>query len=107
MIHKDNTNLYKADEGKMFVRKSDGFIMGNGIDLGKNDSIDNYEEREFSDEEIDEFYKKIGIHRPVRKPEPQRSPTQPVVNQKETSVDDKDTAKPKARRKRKCMDAST
>lgn len=37
-------HLYLADEGKTFIRKSDGFDMGDGIDLGVNDSIENYEE---------------------------------------------------------------
>ena len=36
--------LYLCDEGKVFRRKLDGFIMGNGVDLGDNSSIDNYEE---------------------------------------------------------------
>lgn len=36
--------LYYCDEGKVFQRKDDGFIMGNGLDLGDNDIIDNYEE---------------------------------------------------------------
>ena len=40
----ENNKLYLCDEGKVFVRKSDGFVMGNGLDLGINDSIDNYEE---------------------------------------------------------------
>lgn len=37
----DNIN-YFSDKGKVFSRKSDGLIMGYGIGLGKNDSIDNY-----------------------------------------------------------------
>lgn len=40
-----DNHLYFADEGKTFIRKSDGFDMGDGIDLGTNDSIDNYEEK--------------------------------------------------------------
>lgn len=39
-------HLYLADEGKTFIRKSDGFDMGNGIDLGVDDSVENYEEKE-------------------------------------------------------------
>lgn len=38
--------LYLCDEGKVFRRISDGFIMGDGLDLGDNDSIENYEEIE-------------------------------------------------------------
>ena len=37
---------YIADEGKVFVRKSDGEVMGFGLGLGSSDSIDNYEEIE-------------------------------------------------------------
>ena len=37
---------YIADEGKTFIRKADGFDMGEEIWLGVNDNIENYEERE-------------------------------------------------------------
>lgn len=40
----EDNKLYLCDEGKIFIRKSDGDIMGDGMDLGINDSIDNYEE---------------------------------------------------------------
>lgn len=56
-----NGNLYTAEEGKLIVRKADGFIMGDKIDLGSDDSIDNYEEREFTQDEINAFYESIGI----------------------------------------------
>ena len=39
----DNIN-YEADEGKVFIRKSDGEVMGFGLGLGYKDSIDNYDE---------------------------------------------------------------
>ena len=39
----DNVN-YMCDEGKTFRHKADGIIMGNGLSLGENDSIENYEE---------------------------------------------------------------
>lgn len=55
---KQEGNIYKAEKGKLIVRKSDDFIMGPDIDLGSADSIDNYEERNFSEEEIKEFYDK-------------------------------------------------
>ena len=42
----ENNRQYIADEGKVLVRKNDGFIMGTGLDLGINDSIDNYEEQD-------------------------------------------------------------
>lgn len=61
MKHKENTRIYESDEGKMFVRISDNFIMGYGLCLGENDSIENYEEREFTEEQIAEFWKSIGI----------------------------------------------
>jgi hypothetical protein len=40
----ENNRQYYCDEGKVFRRKADGFIMGNGLDLGDADSIENYEE---------------------------------------------------------------
>ena len=43
-MKKVTDRLYLCDEGKVFIHKADGFIMGDGIDLGDNDSIDNYEE---------------------------------------------------------------
>ena len=55
---KQEGNIYTAEEGKLIVRKSDDFIMGPDIDLGSADTIDNYEERDFSEEEIKEFYNK-------------------------------------------------
>ena len=68
MTHIDGTSLYEADDGKMFVRKSDGKIMGDGIDLGVADVIDNYEEREFTEEERAAFWESIGMDDP-KKPE--------------------------------------
>ena len=44
-------NIYKADEGKFIYRKSDDFLFGEGICLGEGDSIDNYYEREYTEEE--------------------------------------------------------
>ena len=38
--------LYLADEGKILVRNSDGFVMGSGLDLGIDDSIENYHEED-------------------------------------------------------------
>lgn len=40
----ENNRQYYCDEGKVFRRKDDGFIMGDGLDLGYADSIENYEE---------------------------------------------------------------
>lgn len=58
---KQNKNIYTADDGKLIVRKADDFIMGDAIDLGSADSIDNYEERDFSKEEIDAFWQSLGV----------------------------------------------
>lgn len=63
MKHEDSTSIYKADEGKLIVRKSDQFIMGDAIDLGSADSIDNYEEKAFTEDEIKAFYESVGITR--------------------------------------------
>lgn len=67
---KQNNNKYYADDGKLIVRKEDDFIMGDAIDLGSADSIDNYEERAFSEEEIDAFWESIGM--PRKKDEEER-----------------------------------
>ena len=39
-----NDRQYLSDEGKVFIHKETKDIMGWGICLGDNDSIDNYEE---------------------------------------------------------------
>jgi hypothetical protein len=70
MTHIDNTSLYEADDGKMFVRISDGTIMGDGLDLGVADAIYNYEEREFTEEERAAFWKSIGMDDPKKLKEP-------------------------------------
>ena len=49
MKTKDNIN-YEAESGKVFVRKSDGIVMGHGLGLCSEDSIDNYEEIDCPDE---------------------------------------------------------
>lgn len=61
MKHIENTSIYKAEEEKLIVRKADNFIMGDAIDLGSEDDINNYEDREFSQEEIDAFYESINF----------------------------------------------
>ena len=64
MTHEENTNIYAADEGKMLVRKADGFIMGDALDLGASDDIANYEEREFTAEERAAFFASIDMEDP-------------------------------------------
>ena len=59
---RQDRNKYYAEEGCLIVRKSDDFIMGDGICLGTQDTIDNYEEREFTKEEIEEFFRSIGMN---------------------------------------------
>lgn len=66
MTHQDGTSFYEADDGKMFVRISDGLIMGDGLDLGVADTIDNYEEREFTEEERAAFWASIGMDDPKK-----------------------------------------
>ncbi len=43
-MKKNNERNYMSDEGKVFQHKENGNIMGWGICLGNNDSIENYEE---------------------------------------------------------------
>lgn len=58
---KQEGNKYYAEDGKFIVRKSDGFIMGEGIDLGSSDSIDNYEEQPYTEESYNEFYESLSL----------------------------------------------
>ena len=50
------STMYIADERKLFVRKADGKIFGRRLVLGKDSTIDMFEEREFTAEEMAEFY---------------------------------------------------
>ncbi|MBP5687804.1 MAG: hypothetical protein J6X22_04080 [Muribaculaceae bacterium] len=52
---------YQAEKGCFVVRKSDQVIMGEAIDLGSEDSIENYEDQPYTDESYREFYASIGI----------------------------------------------
>ena len=54
-------NIYTAEVGKMIVRKEDNFVMGESIDLGSDDSIKNYTEKAFTEEEIAQLHKEWGI----------------------------------------------
>ena len=58
---------YNANEGCFIVRKSDDFIMGESICLGDTDSIENYEDKEYTDESYEAFYKSIGMESPRSK----------------------------------------
>lgn len=57
----DNSNFYKADEGNFIVEVSTGRIMGEAIDLGINDSIDNYKEEPYTPESYKTYYESIGM----------------------------------------------
>ena len=59
--------MYYAEEGKLIVRKADDFIMGDAICLGEYDSIDNYAEQDFTEEEIKVFFE--SLHLPYNKKE--------------------------------------
>ena len=67
MTHRENTGIYVADEGKMLVRKADGFVMGDQLDLGVNDSIENYEERTFTEDERAAFWASLGRPDPKKR----------------------------------------
>lgn len=66
MKHKEDSRNYLAEEGKLIVRISDGKIMGDEISLGTEDDISNYEERDFTKDQIDEFFESVGVR--TRKP---------------------------------------
>ena len=59
MKHKENTSIYIAEKGCLIIRKKDGLLMGDCIDLGSADCIDNYEDKEYSKEEIDAYHTSI------------------------------------------------
>lgn len=42
----NNSIHWIADKGNTFIRKYDGFDMGEEIWIGVNDTIENYEEKE-------------------------------------------------------------
>lgn len=64
-----NNHVYKADEGCFIVRKSDSFIMGEEIDLGTADSIDNYKDELYTEESYKEFYESLGLEVPKHEEE--------------------------------------
>ena len=66
---KIDDNRYTASDGCFIVRKADDFIMGESIDLGSADSIENYEDQPYTEESYEEFYKSIGMESPRAKNE--------------------------------------
>ena len=61
--------IYKANTNCFIVRKSDNFIMGEEIDLGSADSIDNYEDQPYTEESYNQFYESLGIEPPKHEEE--------------------------------------
>lgn len=49
-------NFYIAASGKGFSRKADGFYMGTAMDLGTDDSIENYEEVDSQEAESEQIF---------------------------------------------------
>lgn len=68
------STVYVADDGKLFVRKADGRIFGRRLVLGKDSTIDMFEEKAFTAEEIAELDRKYLPKRPVR-------PVRPVIKE--------------------------
>lgn len=64
MKHIENTNIYKANKGCFIVRISDGFIMGEDIDLGTADNINNYRDEQYTESSYVEFYNRLGMEVP-------------------------------------------
>ena len=56
----DNVN-YTSDEGKVFIHKETKEILGNGISLGLNDSIENYEEIDDPEKKKEKKQRRIKI----------------------------------------------
>lgn len=67
MKHVENSKMYEADDGKMLVRKYDNKIIGDGICLGDNDDISNYDEYEFTPGQRAQFFKDIGMEDPKKR----------------------------------------
>ena len=77
MTYDEETRIYTADEGRLVIRKSDGKVMGRSLQLGEGGSIDNYEEREYTAEEIAALDERHGKRRPER-PDRRAVPENPV-----------------------------
>lgn len=69
MSYDENERIYTAADGTMFVRKSDGEVFGDDLQLGVGDSIENYEERPFTEEERAAFWESMGVDDPKREGE--------------------------------------
>lgn len=49
-------NIWVADSSCFLVHKETKFIMGDSLYLGNEDSIDNYEDQEYTEESYKKFY---------------------------------------------------
>lgn len=56
---KKNGNIYTARKGCFIVRKADGAVMGERIDLGSADSIGNYKDEAYTKESYKAFYESL------------------------------------------------
>lgn len=61
MTHIENSSCYKADEGNFIIEIATGRTMGEAIDLGVNDTIDNYKEEPYTPESYKAYYESIGM----------------------------------------------
>ena len=85
MKHVDGSR-FKAEEGCFIVRKADNFIMGEDIDIGSADSLDNYEDQPYTEESYKEFYESIGMpikEKEERKPKKHEKPVEKEENVEE------------------------
>ena len=77
--------IYRADDGKLFVRKADERVFGQELQLGAGDVIGNFEERAFTPDEIAAVKKRNPRRSPAKKADeeqPQPDPCRPDnVNQ--------------------------
>ena len=61
MTHIENSSCDKADEGNFIIEIATGRTMGEAIDLGVNDTIDNYKEEPYTPESYKAYYESIGM----------------------------------------------
>ena len=80
MKHTEGTTHYSADEGKMIERLSDNRLVGDSIYIGVNDSINNYAEREVTEEERAAFFESIGRQDPKMRMKDKKNHRQEVSN---------------------------
>lgn len=62
---KHDGRRYYAEDGNFIFRKADDFLMGDVICMGSEDSIDNYYERPYTEEEYQQFYAQSELDIPI------------------------------------------